>query len=169
MHIDLTTDKRFPLNSSAKEVSAKEGQFVLESQADSIEFSNKLVEVLKEKAQEHNESCEAKISLNQLKKLYVKNAQSFSSESYPDISRSTYSLAKINSFINWTKLKSEKQDVHPTVLDLVESSELSVEDLNLACSEVEKYELNVAEFDPRHDLFINEGDYPVKLSCRIDL
>lgn len=169
MHINLTDEKAFNLNSSAKEVSVGDGQFALKSQADSIDFSNKLIEVLKDKVKEHNDTCPRKTSISQLKKIYVRSAQSYSPEKYPDITRSIYALASVNKFIDWTKIKNEKQESNSIVLELVQESELSAEDLNLARSEIEKYELNVAEFDPRHDLFISDNDYPVKLSCRVNL
>lgn len=165
MHIDLTSN----LNTSAKEVLVRRGEFVLSSQADSIDFSNKLVEMLRDKVDSHNESCDSKVSFNQLKKIFVRSAQTYAANNEFGASRSAFALARVNKYLDWVRIKSEKPVSNPLVLDLIDDSELRVEDLNLAGSEIEKYELNVAEFDPRHDLFISDNDFPVKISCRIDI
>jgi len=68
-----------------------------------IDFSLKLMNALKEKAQEHNKSSDRKISVSQVIEKYCGAAANYIKDESIDIN--TYSMAKVNSFLNGSKVE----------------------------------------------------------------
>jgi hypothetical protein len=68
-----------------------------------LDFSLKLMSVLKEKVHEYNTNNKKKTTINQLIEQYSKAASSYIKDESIDIN--TYSMAKVNSFLNGSKVE----------------------------------------------------------------
>jgi len=66
-----------------------------------LDFSLKLMSVLKEKVHEYNTNNKKKTTINQLIEQYSNAASSYIKDESIDIN--TYSMAKVNSFLNGSK------------------------------------------------------------------
>ena len=64
-----------------------------------IEFSAKVVEMLKNKVKNHNAKHSRKVNLSQLKKVYRRGSGAFSSSHRPGQSRAAWSMARVNTFL----------------------------------------------------------------------
>lgn len=84
-----------------------------------VDFSLKLLSVLKEKVQEHNENNNRKVSLNQIVEKYCDAAVEYVKNESIDIN--TYSMAKVNEFLEGRKgkfdLDKAEKDVKKHGLD----------------------------------------------------
>jgi hypothetical protein len=68
-----------------------------------LDFSLKLMSVLKEKVHEYNTNKKKKTTINQLIEQYSNAASSYIKDESIDIN--TYSMAKVNSFLNGSKVE----------------------------------------------------------------
>jgi hypothetical protein len=68
-----------------------------------LDFSLKLMSVLKEKVHEYNTNNKKKTTINQLIEQYSNAASSYIKDESIDIN--TYSMAKVNSFLNGSKVE----------------------------------------------------------------
>jgi hypothetical protein len=84
-----------------------------------IEFSAKVVEALKSKVREHNSKYSKKVSLSQLKKVFRRGAGAYSSSHRPGISRTAWSLARVNAFLRLVRGGKVKDSYRKADKDLL--------------------------------------------------
>ena len=72
-----------------------------------LDFSLKLMSVLKEKVYEYNNNNKKKTTVNQLIEIYSNAASSYIKDESIDIN--TYSMAKVNSFLDGSKVEISVQ------------------------------------------------------------
>ncbi len=65
----------------------------------SINFSESIINSLKEKVKKHNAKYSKKVTLGQLKKVYRRGAGAFSSSHRPGMSRGGWAMARVNMFL----------------------------------------------------------------------
>jgi hypothetical protein len=108
-----------------------------------IELSDTQTKALQNKVKEHNEKNPSKkVSLRQLKKVWIRGAGAFSSSHRPDQSRSSWAMARVNTFLDMKAGKKVKDSYRKADGDL----------LNLKSFEEERDEV----FKKYHDL-VNMG------------
>lgn len=82
----------------AKEVLKRKDEKQLVSKAE-ITFSEKITNALKEKVKNHNAKYSKKVTLSQLKKVYRRGLGAFSASHRPGQSRSSWGMARVNTFL----------------------------------------------------------------------
>ena len=70
-----------------------------EKSAKSIEFSDKVLNTLKEKADKYNKEHKSKVSLNTLKAVFRRGAGAFSTSHRPNMTRNGWAFARVNKFL----------------------------------------------------------------------
>jgi hypothetical protein len=70
-----------------------------EKSAKSIEFSDKIIATLKEKAKKYNDEHSTKVSLNTLKAVFRRGAGAFSVSHRPNMTRNGWAFARVNKFL----------------------------------------------------------------------
>jgi hypothetical protein len=80
-----------------------------EKSAKSIEFSDKIIATLKEKAKKYNEEHSTKVSLNTLKAVFRRGAGAFSVSHRPNMTRNGWAFARVNKFLEKKSGKKVKK------------------------------------------------------------
>lgn len=126
-----------------------------------INFSKKITEALKAKAKDHNSSNSKKVSIDQLKKVYVNGASLFDKESNPSDTKALMAMARVNMYLRFMKSESVQKffnsfnkEISKGALDFTDAWEPSQEDYSSAKKDNEIFDLNY-DFEER-DLYINE-------------
>lgn len=126
-----------------------------------INFSKKITEALKAKAKDHNSSNFKKVSLDQLKKVYVNGASLFDKESNPSDTKALIAMARVHMYLRFVKSESVQKffnsfnkEISKGALDFTDAWEPSQEDYSSAKKDNEIFDLNY-DFEER-DLYINE-------------
>jgi hypothetical protein len=125
-----------------------------ESQADSITYSKKIVEALKNKVKEHNAKHSKKVNLSQLKKVYRRGAGAFSSSHRPGKTRGQWAMARVNAFLRMAaggKVKDSYRKADGDILKASEEIELLEEDFVQADKDLVQ-----AGVDPTVDFEVDE-------------
>jgi hypothetical protein len=89
-----------------------------------IEFTEKIVESLKQKVQSHNEKYSKKVSLSQLKKVYRRGLGAFSSSHRPNQTRNSWAMARVNMFLKMQAGGKVKKSYKAADQDLASGEEL---------------------------------------------
>jgi hypothetical protein len=107
---------------------------------DAVSFSVKVVEALEQKVQDHNSSCDNKVSLKQLKKVYRRAAGNVFAE-VPDVEqdRGKWALARVHMYLRILKGEPMPRETHASIpfnsdegIDLFDSVIPSEEDFTEA-------------------------------------
>jgi len=132
-----------------------------ESQAESITYSAKVVEALKNKVKEHNAKHSKKVTLSQLKKVYRRGAGAFSSSHRPGKTRGQWAMARVNAFLRMAGGGKVKDSYRKADGDIMKASE----DLILEDQDFEQADRDLikAGLDPKidfevEDLYIEEDE-----------
>jgi hypothetical protein len=161
-----------------KDLKKKDDRKLISSQADSIEYSNKIIEALKTKVEEHNSKYSKKVSLSQLKKVYRRGAGAFSQTHRPGKTRGQWAMARVNMFLRMMaggKVKDAYRKADGDIarasedLDFTEAWLPEEEDFVQAELDVDQYGINIDEFDVDADLFLNEDEGHSSYGYRIDI
>jgi len=147
----------------------------------SIDFSIKVINALDDKASLYNKAHPLdKVSLSQLKQIYIDAASNHSTDRDEDIN--TWTLARVNMFLRIKSDKKitfgtvEKQKNEITKLELEDDQEYVIygeidttkdwipleEDFEASKKDVEKYELNFA-FSSIDELYIENQEGPISI------
>tara|TARA_Y100000593_G_scaffold95087_1_gene199432 strand:+ start:40099 stop:40605 length:507 start_codon:yes stop_codon:yes gene_type:complete len=124
-----------------------------------INFSIKLVELLQSKADEHNStSPQNKVSLNDLKRVYIRGAGDCSSADKAEITCGEWALARVNMFLRQKiggamKTTAAELKIGSANVDISETWVPSEEDYLKASEEIEKHKLNY-NFENVNELYI---------------
>ena len=131
-----------------------------------IEFSAKVVEMLKNKVKNHNAKHSRKVNLSQLKKVYRRGAGAFSSSHRPGMTRGGWAAARVNMFLRMMAGKSVKDSYRKADSDVARSSasidisdSWELEDIDFAQAEIDikEYDLNY-NFEDVEELYLDEED-----------
>ena len=131
-----------------------------------ITFSNKVIEMLKNKVKNHNAKHSRKVNLTQLKKVYRRGAGAFSSSHRPGMTRGGWAAARVNMFLRMMAGKSVKDTYKKADSDIARSSEsidisdsweLEDIDFSQAESDIKEYDLNY-DFEDVEELYLDEED-----------
>lgn len=87
-----------------------------------ITFSDKVVQALKNKVEEHNKKYSKKVTLDQLKKVYRRGAGAFSSTHRPNKTRGQWAMARVNTFLNMMAGKKVKDSYRKADSDIAKGS-----------------------------------------------
>ena len=129
-----------------------------------VEFSVNLVKALQEKMQAHNKDGFAKVTNNQLKKVYRNGAYMFSSKDlwkghFPDKGTGEWSMARVNMFLRMRKgdkFESNNRPITPgKFIDISESWCPTDEDFKQAREDIKNYNLNYT-FKDIDELYLEE-------------
>ena len=129
-----------------------------------IEFSAKVVEMLKNKVKNHNAKHSRKVSLTQLKKVYRRGAGAFSSSHRPGMTRGGWAAARVNMFLRMMsggKVKDSyrkaDQDVAKSSLSVIDVSDSwEPEETDLAQASLDILEIGDFDFDSVDELYLDE-------------
>lgn len=133
---------------------------------DAINFSTKVIEMLKNKVKDHNSKYSRKVNLTQLKKVYRRGAGAFSSSHRPGMTRGGWAAARVNMFLRMMAGKSVKDSYRKADSDVARSSEnidisdsWELEDIDFVQAEadVKEYDLNY-DFENVEELYLDEED-----------
>ena len=150
----------------------------LETQADSINYSAKVISALKKKVKDHNAKHSKKVTLGQLKKVYRRGAGAFSSSHRPGKSRGQWAMARVNTFLRMVKGGKVKDSYRKADGDIMRASSLDISDHWIPSAEdFEQADKDLIEagLDPEisfevEDLYIEENEKSSMLdSLREDL
>ena len=117
---------------------------------DAISFSVKVIEALEKKMKDHISSCDNKVSLKQLKKVYRRAAGNVFAE-VPEVEedRGTWAMARVNMYLKllqgepFSNHSKASIDLSQTdTIDLMDSVIPSAQDFALAKEDIIKFELN---------------------------
>lgn len=131
---------------------------------DSITFSTKVIEMLKNKVKDHNSNHSRKVNLTQLKKVYRRGAGAFSSSHRPGMTRGGWAAARVNMFLRMMAGKSVKDSYRKADSDVARSSasidisdSWELEDADFAQAEIDikEYDLNY-DFENVEELYLDE-------------
>ena len=88
-----------------------------------ITFSEKVVQALKNKVQEHNSKYSKKVTLGQLKKVYRRGSGAFSSSHRPNKTRGQWAMARVNTFLRMMAGKQVKDSYRKADQDVAKGSD----------------------------------------------
>jgi hypothetical protein len=92
-----------------------------------IEFTEKIINSLKEKVKNHNEKSGKKVTLSQLKKVYRRGLGAFSSSHRPGQNRNSWAMARVNMFLKMQSGGKVKQSYRAADQDVASGEELYYE------------------------------------------
>lgn len=127
-----------------------------------IEFSAKVVEMLKNKVKNHNSKHSRKVNLTQLKKVYRRGAGAFSSSHRPGMTRGGWSAARVNMFLRMMSGGKVKDSYRKADQDVAKASEIDVtgswepndSDFSEANNDIQEYNLDY-DFEDENDLYLD--------------
>jgi hypothetical protein len=135
-----------------------------------VEFSIKVVEALSHKTKEYNSNSSKKISLSQLKKVYVKGA---SFKEGGDKTSGQWAMARVNMFLRLISSNTFKDTFNKKKggislskfeIDVTENWTPSEEDFAQALIDIEKFKLDY-DFKDVEELYLNEN--PARFSFEV--
>jgi len=89
-----------------------------------IQFTEKIINSLKSKVEEHNSKSEKKVSLSQLKKIYRRGLGAFSSSHRPGQNRNSWAMARVNMFLKMVRGAKVKDSYRAADQDIASATEL---------------------------------------------
>jgi hypothetical protein len=127
-----------------------------------IEFSAKVVEMLKNKVKNHNAKHSRKVNLSQLKKVYRRGAGAFSSSHSPGMTRGGWSAARVNMFLRMMSGGKVKDSYRKADQDVAKASEIDVTgswepndgDFAQGDNDIQDYNLDY-DFQDENDLYLD--------------
>jgi len=127
-----------------------------------IEFSAKVVEMLKNKVKNHNAKHSRKVNLSQLKKVYRRGAGAFSSSHRPGMTRGGWAAARVNMFLRMMSGGKVKDSYRKADQDVAKASEIDVtgswepndSDFSEANNDIQEYNLDY-DFEDENDLYLD--------------
>ena len=140
---------------------------MISSQAESIEYSKKIIDALKNKVSEHNSKYSKKVNLVELKKVYRRGAGAFGQTHRPGKTRGQWAMARVNMFLRMMAGKKVKDAYRKADGDIARASEnIDIteawlpenEDFVQAEIDVDQYDINIDEFDVEEDLFLQDEE-----------
>jgi len=150
-----------------KDLKKKDNRKLISSQAESIEYSKKIIDALKNKVSEHNSKYSKKVNLGQLKKVYRRGAGAFSQTHRPGKTRGQWAMARVNMFLRMMAGKKVKDAYRKADGDIARASEnIDIteawlpenEDFVQAEIDVDQYDINIDEFNVEEDLFLQDEE-----------
>lgn len=146
-----------------KQLEKKDGKKLIATEADSIEYSKKIIEALKNKVKEHNSKHSRKVKLSQLKKVYRRGAGAFSQSHRPGKSRGQWAMARVNMFLRMTAGEKVKDSYRKADGDIAKADTIDfsvylypdLKDFIQAEADVLKYDINLYDFDPE-ELYLDD-------------
>lgn len=156
---------------SKKNKPGSAAKVMIESESDSITFSEKVTQSLKNKVKEHNSKSKRKVSLSQLKKVYRRGAGAFSQSHRPGKTRGQWAMARVNMFLKMMRGGKVKDSYRKADQDVAKSSTLSLDYFDeilmdedeLIAAQEELDELGIGHFDfedVENDLFLSVDEKP---------
>lgn len=144
---------------------------MIESESDSITFSEKVTQSLKNKVKEHNSKSKRKVTLSQLKKVYRRGAGAFSRSHRPGQSRAGWAMARVNMFLKMMRGGKVKDSYRKADQDVAKSStltldyfdEILMDEDELIAAQKELDDLGIGHFDfedVENDLFLSVDEKP---------
>jgi len=94
------------------------------SEESSITFSDKVTKALQNKAKEHNEKYDKKVTLSQLKKIYRRGAGAFSSSHRVGMTRGGWAMARVNMFLKMLRGGAVKDSYRKADQDVAQGHDL---------------------------------------------
>jgi hypothetical protein len=130
-----------------------------------IEFSAKVIEMLKNKVKNHNAKHSRKVNLSQLKKVYRRGAGAFSSSHRPGMTRGGWAAARVNMFLKMMAGKPVKDAYRKADSDVARASELDItdnwlpndDDFLQAEADIKEFNLDY-DFENVEDLYLETED-----------
>ena len=156
---------------SKKNKPGSAAKVMIESESDSITFSEKVTQSLKNKVKEHNSKSKRKVSLSQLKKVYRRGAGASSQSHRPGKTRGQWAMARVNMFLKMMRGGKVKDSYRKADQDVAKSSTLSLDYFDeilmdedeLIAAQEELDELGIGHFDfedVENDLFLSVDEKP---------
>jgi hypothetical protein len=156
---------------SSKNEPGSAATVMIESESDSITFSEKVTQSLKNKVKEHNSKSKRKVTLSQLKKVYRRGAGAFSQSHRPGKTRGQWAMARVNMFLKMMRGGKVKDSYRKADQDVAKSSTLSLDYFDeilmdedeLIAAQKELDELGIGHFDfedVENDLFLSVDEKP---------
>ena len=156
---------------SSKNEPGSAATVMIESESDSITFSEKVTQSLKNKVKEHNSKSKRKVTLSQLKKVYRRGAGAFSQSHRPGKTRGQWAMARVNMFLKMMRGGKVKDSYRKADQDVAKSSTLSLDYFDeilmdedeLIAAQEELDELGIGHFDfedVENDLFLSVDEKP---------
>jgi|TARA_B100001939_G_scaffold336783_1_gene340320 hypothetical protein len=156
---------------SKKNKPGSAAKVMIESESDSITFSEKVTQSLKNKVKEHNSKSKRKVTLSQLKKVYRRGAGAFSQSHRPGKTRGQWAMARVNMFLKMMRGGKVKDSYRKADQDVAKSSTLSLDYFDeilmdedeLIAAQEELDELGIGHFDfedVENDLFLSVDEKP---------
>ena len=129
-----------------------------------IEFSAKVVEMLKNKVKNHNAKHSRKVNLSQLKKVYRRGAGAFSSSHRPGMTRGGWAAARVNMFLRMMSggkvkdaYRKADQDVSKSSLNVIDVSDYwEPEEADFIQASLDILEIGDFDFDSVDELYLDE-------------
>jgi len=106
------SEKRSGSNKNPKGTATKE-------KSSKIEFTEAVINALKNKVKEHNAKSSKKVTLGQLKAVYRRGAGAFSSSHRPGMTRGGWAMARVNMFLKMVRGGKVKESYRKADSDLV--------------------------------------------------
>ena len=106
------SEKRSGSNKNPKGTATKE-------KSNKIEFTEAVINALKNKVKEHNAKSSKKVTLGQLKAVYRRGAGAFSSSHRPGMTRGGWAMARVNMFLKMVRGGKVKESYRKADSDLV--------------------------------------------------
>lgn len=130
-----------------------------------IEFSAKVIEMLKNKVKDHNAKHSRKVNLTQLKKVYRRGAGAFSSSHRPGMTRGGWAAARVNMFLRMMAGKPVKDAYRKADNDIAKASEIDItemwepndNDFSQAEADIKEFSLDY-DFEDVNDLYLETED-----------
>jgi hypothetical protein len=146
-----------------KQLEKKDDKKLITSQADSIQYSKKIIKALKNKVKEHNSKHGRKVRLGQLKKVYRRGAGAFSQSHRPGKSRGQWAMARVNMFLRMMAGKKVKDAYRKADGDIARADIIDFstylypeeQDFIQAEADVLEYDIDLYDFNPE-ELYLDD-------------
>ena len=147
---------------------------IVSSQSESIELSQKIVEVLASKVESHNNEFDKKVDTSQLKEVFRNAADQ--KEPSEDWTKCQFAMARVNMFLDMLSLERIKEVYRKSELEIVHGKEIDYFDhiiVDAKYIEAAKKELNEVGIgnldfnDAEEDLFLETDETPLTLDIEV--
>jgi hypothetical protein len=125
----------------------KEGRESSEANCSEISFSEKVSNCLKNKIEEHNAEHSEKVSLAQLKTVYIRGAKASSNSHRPGKTKGSWAMARANMFLKMVRGEEVKDSYREADQDIVEGAEESRAEITSDFWDFEDIEFDLAKID----------------------
>jgi hypothetical protein len=147
---------------------------LVSSQSESIELSQRIIEVLASKAEAHNDEFEKKVDSSQLKEVFRNAAdQADASENW---TRCQFAMARVGMFLDMVssgKVKevcknSELEIVHGKEIDYFDYIVIDAKHIEAAKKELDEIGIGNLDFNnAKEDLFLETDETPLTLDFEV--